>query len=107
MDCKDFIGLIPNFLSDELNSRKMKVFLAHMNECEECKEELRIQYLVTEGTVRLEEGDSFDLNKELDHKIEMSMKNIKKKRIINILIYCLEAIGIIAVVFILFLVFSR
>lgn len=107
MDCKDFLTLIPDFLDDKLNIRNTKRFLEHSEVCEECKEELRIQYLVTEGSIRLEDGDSFDLNKELELKLEMSRKSIKKRRIANIVVYTLEAIGIAAVVFILVLVFSR
>lgn len=107
MNCRDFQAIIPDFLDDKLSGKKTKAFLEHMNSCEECKEELRIQYLVREGTVRLEEGDSFDLNKELDLKIEETTRMLKKRKISNIVIYCLEAVGIVAVTFILLLVFTR
>lgn len=107
MDCKDFQALIPDFLEDKLNIRSTQRFLEHSDICEECKEELRIQYLVTEGSIRLEDGDSFDLNKELEIKLEQSRKSIKRRRIANVVVYTLEAIGIAAVVFILVLVFNR
>ena len=105
MDCKDFQAKIPLFLEDKLNRKEAKGFFTHMDECEVCKEELRIQYLVTEGSVRLEEGDSFDLNKELDVKIAQTAKKIKNRAIGNTILYILEAIGIVAVIFILILVF--
>ena len=35
-----------------------------MQECPGCKEELVIQFLVTEGMQRLEDGDAFDLQRE-------------------------------------------
>ena len=60
-----------------MNNRQAKEFFAHMQECEICKEELRIQYLISEGTKKLEEGDSFDLNKELDIKLEKTKKKLK------------------------------
>lgn len=77
-----------------------------MQTCESCKEELRIQYLIKEGTLRLEAGDSFDLNKELDLKIEKTKKTIKKRTIANTVIYIMEAVAIVAVIFILILVFT-
>ena len=107
MDCKEFESRIPDFLEDKLNKKQAKDFFAHMNECEDCKEELRIQYLIKEGTQRLEDGDSFDLNRELDLKIEKTKKTIKKRSIANTIIYIMEAVAIAAVIFILVLVFTR
>lgn len=107
MDCKEFENMIPDFLDEKLNSRQAKEFFAHMDECENCKEELRIQYLITEGTLRLEEGDSFDLNKELDLKLEKTKKVLKSRKIANSIIYVLEAVALAAVVFILILVFLK
>ena len=106
MDCKDALNMIPDYLEDKLNIKKTKAFLAHIGECENCKEELRIQYLVSEGTLRLEDGDSFDLNKELELKLAKSQKSIARKHLGNIVIYTMEAIALAAVLFILILVFG-
>ena len=106
MDCKDFENNIPVFLEEKMNSKQAKEFFAHMDECESCKEELRIQYLISEGTLRLEEGDSFDLNKELDIKLEKTKKKLKGQKITNLIIYAMEAVAIAAVIFILILVFT-
>ena len=106
MNCKEFEARIPDFLDDKLNKKQAKEFFAHMQTCESCKEELRIQYLIKEGTLRLEDGDSFDLNKELDLKIEKTKKTIKKRIIANTVIYIMEAVAIVAVIFILILVFT-
>lgn len=107
MDCRDFQSLIPLFLESKINKKQIHGFFEHMDCCEECKEELRIQYLISEGMVRLEAGKGFDLNKELDNKIEETKKAIKSRAIANGVIYSLEVIAIIAVLFILFLVFFR
>ena len=106
MNCKEFEARIPDFLDDKLNKKQAKEFFSHMQTCESCKEELRIQYLIKEGTLRLEDGDSFDLNKELDLKIEKTKKTIKKRTIANTVIYIMEAVAIVAVIFILILVFT-
>lgn len=90
-----------------MNRKQADEFFEHMDSCAECKEELRIQYLISEGMARLEDGKSFDLNKELDIRIESTRKSMKNKMISNFIIYGLEVIGILAVIFILFLVFTR
>lgn len=70
MECKDAEKLIPEFLDSELDVHTMEKFLKHVDECPECMEELSIQYLITEGTLRLEDGGTFDLSKELNELLE-------------------------------------
>ena len=105
MDCKEVQKSIAAFLNGELQGRDAKRFLNHIQECEECKEELSIQYLVREGTARLESGGNFDLSKDLDILIENSYISIKKKRRAAFVVYTLEFIALVAVIFILVLVF--
>lgn len=105
MDCKEVQRNITAFLEEELQGRSAERFLNHISECPECKEELSIQYLVREGIARLEEGGSFDLSKDLEIMIEQSYKSIKNRRLAAILVYSLEVFAIIAVIFILVLVF--
>ena len=105
MDCKEVQRNITAFLDEELDGRSAERFLNHIEECPECREELSIQYLVKEGMVRLEEGGSFDLGKDLKELISESYKKIKNQRIANAFIYSMEAFAVIAVIFILVLVF--
>ncbi len=105
MDCKEVQRNITAFLEDELHGKSAETFLNHISQCPECKEELSIQYLVREGMARLEEGGSFDLSKDLDILIEQSYKSIKSKRLAAIAIYAMEFFAILAVIFILVLVF--
>lgn len=107
MDCKETQKLIGAYLDDELEGKSAEAFLKHIDECPVCKEELCIRYLVAEGTVRLEEGSSFDLNKELENKMQNSRRSIKRKKIGTWIIYVLEFMAILAVMFILFLVFYK
>ena len=105
MDCKEVQKSIAAFLNEELSGKEAEQFLNHIEQCEECKEELSIQYLVREGTARLEGGGNFDLSKDLDVLIENSYLTIKKKRRAAFVVYSLEFIAMIAVIFILVLVF--
>lgn len=83
MDCKEFMHVIPNFLNREMDYSQLKEFCLHANQCENCKEELTIQFLVSEGISHLEAGDAFDLNKELSNRMTNSnqaLKNYESKR---------------------------
>lgn len=105
MECKEMQKKIPRYLNDELNSRETLQFINHVEHCMECKEELSIQYLVLEGTARLEDGSSFDLNKELKAKLENSRAGVRRKRKMNAILYTMEIFAFFAIAFILMLVF--
>lgn len=77
MTCKEFEKLIPAFLEQKLDFFTLKQFVGHMESCAECHEELVIQFLVTEGMQRLEEGDAFDLQNELEERLMEAQNRIK------------------------------
>ncbi|MCM1102074.1 MAG: zf-HC2 domain-containing protein [Clostridium sp.] len=77
MTCKEFEHLIPEFLGQKMDFLTLKKFCEHMESCDECREELTIQFLVTEGLQRLEEGGAFDLQSELDGRIEEAQNRVK------------------------------
>lgn len=70
LDCKEYEKLIPDFLSDNLDDVNLEKFISHIENCSECMEELSIQFLITEGMNRLEQGSNFELAKELGILIE-------------------------------------
>jgi len=77
MDCKEFERLIPDFIDQKMDYPTLKSFSEHINECGECKEELVIQFLVREGIQRLEDGDAFDLQSELDARLQETGQRLK------------------------------
>lgn len=77
MTCKEFEGMIPGFIEKKLDFATTKLFLDHMKYCTQCKEELNIQFLVNEGLVRLEEGEAFDLQKEMLDLIGSARKKVR------------------------------
>lgn len=76
MDCKEFYSLIPDFLNYRLGESSLTEFLDHYDECEDCRDELKVQYLIYEGLERLEEGDTFDVEKDLAHLMEVQRKQL-------------------------------
>lgn len=77
MDCKEFERLIPSFIERKMDFWVLKRFSEHMEHCPDCKEELVIQFLVTEGMQRLEDGDAFDLQKELEVRLLEAKRKMK------------------------------
>ena len=77
MDCKQFERMIPDFIARKLDFQNLIKFKDHMEHCADCKEELVIQFLVSEGMQRLEEGDAFDLQNELKERLEDAGRKIK------------------------------
>lgn len=104
MDCKQFERLIPQFIKDEMDDRTKKQFLKHVESCSLCKEELSIQFLVTTGMQRLENGDTFDLNRELKDKMMLEWKHLHIKRSLQNGLYTVELASMAIAILILFVV---
>ena len=101
MDCKEFEKLIPSFLEQKMDYQTLKSFVDHVNKCAECKEELTIQFLVTEGIVRLEDGSSFDLQKELMSRMNAANAKLRRNEFFlssGIMLELLAVMGIIGFV---------
>ncbi len=77
MTCKEFEKMIPDFIGRKLDFHALKQFMGHMETCSDCHEELVIQFLVEEGMQRLEVGDVFDLQNELDIRLEEARRHMK------------------------------
>lgn len=101
MDCKDVQKMIPLFLNRELKGKMLIQFLGHIDGCEECKEELTIQYLASEGIARLEEGKTFDLDRELTEYIEITLKKHRRKKIFRVGLFTAEIVAILIILIVL------
>ena len=77
MNCKEFEKNIPDFIAGKLDFQTLQEFGEHMRECPGCKEELVIQFLVTEGMQRLEDGDAFDLQRELELRLAEAQRKVR------------------------------
>lgn len=95
MNCKETQKYIDDFIKDKLDEEVIDEFIDHISSCKECKEELQIQYLVTEGIQRLEKSATLDIQRELEEKIEQTKaKRIFQKRMNR----CLWGMGIFLVI---------
>jgi predicted anti-sigma-YlaC factor YlaD len=80
MNCKNYEKLIPRFLKKECTEKEEAVLLEHIRTCPECREEMTIQLLLAEGLNRLESGDSFDLNAELEKRLQSRVHEKKPRK---------------------------
>lgn len=87
--------MIPAFLQDDLDSKELEQFIEHIEECPECKEELSIQFLVSEGLEQLEAGNNFNLQSALAMKLEDARYQVKVRHGLQYTLLCLEvAVGV-------------
>lgn len=107
MDCKEFEKAIPFFQEDTLTNKELKLFMDHLDECGQCKEELAINYLINEGILSLKDGKTFDLQQVMDSHMERAKVRLKRRRTLQVIIYGFEAALVIAIVVILALMAFR
>lgn len=107
MECKEAEKLIRKFNDDELEYKESVQFMEHIRECENCKEELAIQFLVAEGMANLEEGVAFDLQGELERRIEKEEKRMVRHENLRYLSYVIEFFAIVLIIIFIVLVFVK
>lgn len=107
MECKEAEKLIRKFIDDELDHGESIEFMEHVQECASCREELAIQFLVTEGMANLEEGSVFDLQGELDARLEELEKRIRWNENLRYFSYVSEFFAIVLIIIFLVLVFVK
>ena len=73
MECREFEKDIADFITKKMDYPILKRFYEHVEHCADCREELNIQFLVTEGMQRLEKGSTF----ELEQRLEEARKSIR------------------------------
>lgn len=82
LKCKDYEKMIKDYIDDALDEDDVLDFLSHVENCPSCKEELTIQFMVSQGLYKLEENGTFDLNRELSEKIAGSYKAIRLRNLV-------------------------
>lgn len=104
MNCKEIDKMIPEFLNKELSGRELNEFMEHISECPECKEELSIRFLVSEGMASLEDGNTFDLQEKLNRRLEEARRKLKIRKGIHFFVYGLEILAIITMIAIIVMI---
>ena len=98
MDWKETERMIPLFLEDNLDNQEMQEFLIHVNSCEDCREELTIQFLISVGLKRLEDGNTFNLAGELEQKLRDAGHKMKVRSSLQWSALVLQVLVVIALI---------
>lgn len=96
MKCKEFEKNIPIFINSTMDYSELKEFVDHVEKCPECREELDIQLLVSEGIARLNDGGALDLRYEMDKRMAGAMATIHRHRTLRILAGTLQLMAALA-----------
>ncbi|MBD5395377.1 MAG: zf-HC2 domain-containing protein [Lachnospiraceae bacterium] len=98
MTCKEAEKMIPLFLEDELDTEDLHEFMEHIEKCGDCKEELSIQFLVSEGLARLETGNVFDLQNEMKAQMDNAQHILKVRENMRWILIMLEGLTVVLVI---------
>lgn len=66
MDCKEVQANIDLFVKDKLDIRSMKEFLDHVDQCDDCMDELEVYFTLYTGMQILEEEKDTGINYRVD-----------------------------------------
>ncbi len=106
LNCNQITKMIPVFITKKMPYKALEPFMEHIRHCDSCKEELSIQFLVNVGLLSLEDGDTFDLQTELNKALEEAYRRVRVCHFIrqSILILGIVAISAILILAVLLLI---
>ena len=103
MTCKTFSGMISSFLTGTLEDDSLREFLDHYDKCENCREEVEIQYLVSRAFDHEEEKEVINLSKDLPDLVEKERSDMVFRSRLGYTAYTLEILTVILVILTMFI----
>ena len=85
MKCQDMERYITLFINDNLTGMRMREFFEHIENCENCFDEMETNYLLKEALLRLEDDGSYDLHGQLMRKIKNTKRCVEIHEIITMI----------------------
>ena len=98
MECIEVEKEIPLFLENKLEGKAIREFVEHMESCKECRDELSVHFLASEGIEIIEEGESFDLDKVLDGRLYGALKDYETRYFWHMMLLMTEGIAILIII---------
>lgn len=84
MDCRTAEGMVNRYISHTLSISELEEFIAHVENCSSCYDELQTYYIVHEAMQQLdedeEEGSVLDFQELLEEDIRKSQHYILRKK---------------------------
>ncbi len=87
-------------MNDELDAETLNDFLIHLSSCDECRDELEINFIVTRGIEILDEKNKdYNLSNAFRKNTELMNRSIRKKKAVMRLTYVLDTLLFWSVLF--------
>lgn len=85
MTCLEAQSKIVSFIENKLSDDELAKFISHVNECDDCAEELEIYYTILVGMKKLDEEQNIDadFSLELKEKLKNESARISSSRTIK------------------------
>lgn len=99
ISCRTTELLINDFINGTLIGDDLFDFLNHIRECPSCYEELETQYILVTALSKIENGENFDLAKELKAKIRNATYALRMHRFFDVLFRTSEVCAGVMVAF--------
>ena len=97
--CQEAEHLVTPYINDELTGDETEAFLAHIESCRNCQEELEIYFMVDVGLKQLDKGyGTFDIAGALERRIEESYSRVHRMWLFRSLKYAVNTLSIMAVI---------
>lgn len=80
MKCVEAQSLITEYINDELSGERLEHFLAHVYDCEDCKEELEIYYVIMKGMKQIDNDNvlNYNFHEAFEDELEQSRNLLVK-----------------------------
>lgn len=80
MKCNEALQMFNGYMDEELNHKELDIFLNHIEECKNCREELEINYILKYGLSDDydDKKGSYDFVKIIDDDLKASGEFVKR-----------------------------
>ena len=99
MTCKEAESLVMPYIRNELTDEELTEFLAHMESCPGCRDELETYFTVEVGIRQLDsETGNYNIKGALEAAIEQSRQRIQAIRLIKVIRYAVTTLSVMALI---------
>ena len=97
VNCQDTERQIYRYINDNLQGDELACFLAHIDSCKSCREELEINYMVDIGIRELESDTGlYNIAGRLEKKLQESRTQVKRLNSLRVINWSLDTLAFLA-----------
>lgn len=108
MECKKVEQLVKPYIEGKISDKNLDKFLAHIETCEECYEELEINYTIFSALMQLDDKPdvSYNIHAMLLEELKDSRKYIRRKKRFDLYSYAIYVAAMLTMIIIIALQFN-